>query len=81
MHFINNSNSINNKMTTLTPLVVRKMKNYVDAVDFEAEGAITNMIQMKQRLETEEETQKREKNRKKNGLKNGLKKCLIMYLI
>ena len=49
---------------TLTPLVVRKMKNYVDAVDFEAEGAITNMIQMKQRLETFEEAIQREKSEK-----------------
>jgi len=50
--------------TTPPPLIIRKMKSYVDAVDFEAEGAITNMIQMKQRLETIEEAIQREKTEK-----------------
>ena len=44
-------------MTTL--LVIRQMKMYVDAADYDAPRAITSMIQMKTRLETLEEATKR----------------------
>ena len=44
-------------MTTL--LVIRQLKMYVDAADYDSFGAITSMIQMKTRLETLEEATKR----------------------
>jgi hypothetical protein len=56
-----------------TPIVIRQMKYYVDAPDYNTPGEITSMIQMKTRLETLEEAIQREKREQEWAKKHPVK--------